>query len=448
MRGSIVHSVPTIGTVASSAVSDTAPTITGAPRLPFEVWERIIDLIAGNARRHWNLRNSHWWTTLLACALACKTLYSRAQWHLRGNVLLKDRSDVVSLSRLLRANPYPRQAIRFVTIAGMHSYSPIPHLGTFAAMLARYLPNAEILIISNATWRVGSVRPEDIAILATFRSIRELTLEHVNFTNASQFAQVISALPHLASLLVDDLSCLQDTHSLVSLPLNSAGLRDVSMWGYIHPALRDLLYRIGETTELRALTIGVHFSDILSGTVKFPGLLQACITSLRNIGLTLNLDGAFDTRPETIFQLFDLSRHNSLESLRLTAWCSLEDDYLWIPHMLSRLGSFHVTDLKISFHIGRSSRVERLSQLFHRLEARDEPDTEDVLAGIDQCLSSHSRFDSMKSNKLIIGLAFSSTTSNWGTLGVTDAEWAKLVRRKMPRADSRGILRTTVYEVW
>ncbi|KAH9922422.1 uncharacterized protein B0H18DRAFT_1018290 [Fomitopsis serialis] len=186
---------------SSSQGGETSTGMAGAriSRMPIEIWERIIDLMAENVNRHWSLRRSPQWKTLISCALTCKALYNRARWHLRGNIILRNRADVTSFSRLLRTTPYLRQTMRFITISGGSGALPlpVPHLGTFAIMLARYLPKIQTLVISNAKWGVGSVRQKDIVHLAAFHAIEELTLDYVCFATVSQFSQLISALPNL-----------------------------------------------------------------------------------------------------------------------------------------------------------------------------------------------------------------------------------------------------------
>ncbi|KAH9927593.1 uncharacterized protein B0H18DRAFT_1118399 [Fomitopsis serialis] len=328
--------------------------------------------------------------------------------------------------------------MRFVTIVGApdgQSAGPIPHLGTFAIMLSRYLTKAETLVINNAKWGAGSVRPGDIANLAAFRSISELTLDHVCFATVSQLAQLVSALPKLRTLFCDGLTCNQSSSVVMSLPLNSPQLRDISLWGHMPPVIHDFILRIAKRADLRSFAMGVHFEDISSGKIHMQELLRACAPSLQDLGLSLNLNGVNDKSPDIICQELDINILKHLTSLRLSSWCFLEDNHAWVPYMLSSLGSSDITRLKIHFHIGRNDRDERLSALLYRLE------TENELSEIDKCLS-QSKFSNIKPDKLEVGLAFSTGgCSPYEVLRVSDDEWAKLVRGKMPLADTRGILK-------
>lgn len=228
----------------------------GISRMPIEIWERIIDIIAENVDRQWSLLDSPQWKTLISCALTCKTMYDRARWHLRRDVNLRNRTDVASFSRLLRTTPYLRQTMRFITISGgsrAHSLA-VPHLGTFAIMLARYLPKIQTLVISNAKWGVGSVRQRDIVNLAAFHAIEELTLDNVCFATVSQFSQLISALPHLQKLLCADIDIEQPPF----LPLNRSRLRHIALSNYMPPVIHAFLFRIATTIELQSLSIQTH----------------------------------------------------------------------------------------------------------------------------------------------------------------------------------------------
>lgn len=91
------------------------------------------------------------------------------------NVQITTRDDVVSLARMLRHEPYLRQVMRFATIVShpLDEALGTPYLGTFAVMLGSLMPNAESLELRDVTWRTGAIRPQDIACLAAFRSLRE-----------------------------------------------------------------------------------------------------------------------------------------------------------------------------------------------------------------------------------------------------------------------------------
>ncbi|TFY57155.1 hypothetical protein EVJ58_g7204 [Rhodofomes roseus] len=299
--------------------------------LPMEIWEHVIDLIAEKVERQWNLLKCPWWLTLISCALTCKALYNRARWHLRGNVMLLTQSNVVSFARLLRAEPYLRPVMRFVTIAGSPSrrHLPIPHIGTFAIMLARCLPRMQALVINNAKWTIGSIRQQDIVNLAAFRCINELTLQYIRFATVSQLGQLISSVPQLQIL-----RCAR-----------------------IKTQSKSISARL-TTTPVEHL-------------IKLQRLLDACAWCLRDLRLTLNMKGVVDQSPEKLCEHINLSRLRRLRSLRFSTWCYVDSDYSWIPHLLYTVVTF-IVDLKIIFHVSVTNWEERLSALLHRLETGNE----------------------------------------------------------------------------
>ena len=63
---------------------------------------------------------------------------------------------------------------------------------------------------------------------------------------------------------------------------------------------------------------------------------------------------------------------------------------------------------------------------------------------IDECLSSE-KFSKVEPGKLVVMLAFSMGVVGHRTLGVTDEQWKKLVRKRLPRAEKRGILRSVQF---
>ncbi|KAH9837546.1 uncharacterized protein C8Q71DRAFT_547979 [Rhodofomes roseus] len=412
--------------------------------LPMEIWEHVIDLIAEKVERQWNLLKCPWWLTLISCALTCKALYNRARWHLRGNVMLLTQSNVVSFARLLRAEPYLRPVMRFVTIAGSPSrrHLPIPHIGTFAIMLARCLPRMQALVITNANWTIGSIRQQDIVNLAAFRCINELTLQDIRFATVSQLGQLISSVPQLQILRCARIKCNQKVSPLVlpPLPLNSTRLRIGHLEDTMSPAIHDFLYRILTSANLLRLSVGAHHRDISSSLIKLQRLLDACAWCLRDLRLTLNMKGVVDQSPEKLCEHINLSRFRRLRSLRFSTWCYVDSDYSWIPHLLYTVVTF-IVDLKIIFHVSVTNWEERLSALLHRLETGNE------LAELDTFLATP-RIDIRPGNPLVqvlLALEGSGSTYNPCKSRISDDEWSKLVRGKMPHADECGILRTIIY---
>ncbi|KAH9931258.1 uncharacterized protein B0H18DRAFT_861024, partial [Fomitopsis serialis] len=173
------------------------------PRLPVEVCERIIDHIAaGMMLAYRYVGGELHLSTLTSCALVCQDWYYLTWYHLRQRIHLRDRKDVLSLSKTLRAKPRLREVIQQVVISGASpgEHRPIWHLGTFAAMLAGKAPRLSRITIEDAAWTMGSVRMEDIGYLAVFGAIHTLRICNTFLSSVAQLAHLVSSLPRLENL--------------------------------------------------------------------------------------------------------------------------------------------------------------------------------------------------------------------------------------------------------
>ncbi|KAH9931210.1 uncharacterized protein B0H18DRAFT_819200, partial [Fomitopsis serialis] len=172
------------------------------PRLPVEVWERIIDHIATEWDIYHTETDQPHLNTLASCALVCQDWYYLTWYHLRERVHLQDRKEVVLLSKTVRARPRLREVIQQVVISGGSpgERQPIRHLGTFAAMLAGKAPNMSRISIEDAEWTIGLVRTHDIGYLAAFNCIDTLNIVNVTLSSAAQLRHLVSALPRLMNL--------------------------------------------------------------------------------------------------------------------------------------------------------------------------------------------------------------------------------------------------------
>ncbi|KAH9916521.1 uncharacterized protein B0H18DRAFT_846002, partial [Fomitopsis serialis] len=173
------------------------------PRFPVEVCERIIDHIATGWDINYSvLTDEPHLSTLTSCALVCQDWYFLTWYHLHQRIRLRDRKGVLSLSRTLRAKPRLREVVQQVVISGASpgEREAIPHLGTFAAMLAGKTPKLSSIVIADAEWTIGSVRTEDIDYLAAFSSIETLFIRNVTLSSVTQLSRLVSALPGLTAL--------------------------------------------------------------------------------------------------------------------------------------------------------------------------------------------------------------------------------------------------------
>lgn len=115
-------------------------------RLPIEICERVIDLIASTELVD---RKDHSYSDnvyvqlgghiiLTTCALVCRAWNARSTYHLQKAVWLSSQAQVVSLSRRIRQNCHLQHAIDRAILRGDRSRSrysqDIAYFNTFAAM--------------------------------------------------------------------------------------------------------------------------------------------------------------------------------------------------------------------------------------------------------------------------------------------------------------------------
>ncbi|KAH9915645.1 uncharacterized protein B0H18DRAFT_92367 [Fomitopsis serialis] len=259
-------------------------------RLPVEVCERVIDYVAaGWDMSYVDAKGEPHLTTLTSCALVCQDWYYLTWYHLRQRIHLRDRTDVLSLSKTLRAKPRLREVIQQVVISGGSpgERQPILHLGTFAAMLAGKTPRLSRITIEDAEWTMGSVRMEDIGVLGVFSYVGTVYLCNVTLSSAAQLRHLVSALPRLRKLWCFNVDCLQKQHvSPASLPLNCANLKVLEV-RWFAPAVEDLFVQISWASRLRVLAVDGELDTSLAAS-RSQALLDASSTSAEVVRLHIN----------------------------------------------------------------------------------------------------------------------------------------------------------------
>ncbi|KAH9915659.1 uncharacterized protein B0H18DRAFT_92830 [Fomitopsis serialis] len=222
------------------------------PRLPVEVCERIVDHVAMGLNIQYRIiKGEPHLTTLTSCALVCQDWYFLTWYHLRQRIHLRDRKDVLSLSKTLRAKPRLREVIQQVIILGASpgERQPIRHLGTFAAMLAGKVPMLWRITIEDAEWTIGLVRREDIGFLGVLSYINTVRISNVTLSSVAQLSHLVSALPRLRKIWCIYVDCVQKQRvSPASLPLNCANLDDLQV-RRVAPAVEDLFVQISRASR-------------------------------------------------------------------------------------------------------------------------------------------------------------------------------------------------------
>jgi len=419
--------------------------VVGPPRVPLEICEEIINLVAMHIDEAvWFPEQDPWRRTLLSCALVCRAWHYHSHPYLQQFVELRDRARVMSLSKLLRDKPRLSQVVRIVAISGgpaKDAPHPIPHLGTFAAMLAGKLPNVFTLRLENAEWLVGSVPLDIIRYLATFPSITTLELRGVDFTAISQLVQLISALPALRWLKINRVLCKQTHLDMpMRLPLNAHRLECIDMWWNTAPAILDFLIRVSSAARLRVLGIRVDEYDALSNQSGRQALLSANAPSLKVLRFGFHTYGMRPEDVDNVAQSVNLSRVATLEYLMLNSWSFLGANHSWIPKVLATVESERIQRIDICFIVG--AKLPLLRTMIMTMERLD------FLARMDVELARRS-FANIPPCGVCLTIDISIYATDDKKLHIIRENgswpaWDELVRKKMVESNRRGILCTRV----
>lgn len=165
------------------------------PILPPETWDHIIDLLDSD------------YSALTTCMLVCKSWEPRSRHNLPGWMAFANRDEIVQVAQ---DNGTLWKGPRNVQILGgtMDERKPIPHLTTFAAMLAGPWTRVRMMQIKFAEWRARDMTPLIFLHLSAFSSVTTLDLSHVTFPSIVALRRLIWCFPNLRSLHFLDVSFL------------------------------------------------------------------------------------------------------------------------------------------------------------------------------------------------------------------------------------------------
>ena len=268
-----------------------------APRLPLELCEAVIDAVALHAQPHasnmyYSLLGSklaRGRATLVACAFVCKAWHARCLVHLLSSVWISDRQQVLSLFRRLRERSAHRTLVRDIVINGFRGslvlrlHNAIAHFGTLATMCVRQLPRVTSLNILQAHWELGLVHADITKYLPSFSTIVHLRLINVLFTAASQFATLLSALPHIQYLFCSGVACRQWQY-ITMVPSSHSELREVVLRDVAEPLIDALAKLSSGSPKMGTLSYGASMSTHHALPIG-PGqrLLEAYGAMLRDV---------------------------------------------------------------------------------------------------------------------------------------------------------------------
>ncbi|KAI0729234.1 hypothetical protein C8Q72DRAFT_829805 [Fomitopsis betulina] len=421
-------------------------------RLPVEICELIIDIVAEYVGGWVPRSGDPWWRTLVSCALTCRDWYARAQHHRLKIVELRDRSDVTMLYNLLRGTPRLKATVQEVELAGSLTGDRLPllHVGTFITKLVLQLPKLRRLSIYGTLWTYSSVRVDDLKYLRMFHHLATLTLFRVTFTNASQLGRLIAALPELLTLSLIGVLCTQGRN--VSPTAFYLG-RSTLLRGKLHlvdplaPPVLNLLTHTPAKPYFLQLTLQLHSSSPDTETREKLRLLEATALSVGDLTIVLDLLETGLPMLDNIDDVLNLSQHKQLDTLRLHLICPLTADasYTWLARVVGALGSdISLHQFYIVFDVSEDPKDERVSALLCRLAHHRDLDL------LDQAITR--LFYNIEQEGCVLGIRLPADVERerWGwsvgELGKTCWDkWERMIREKMPRANKRGILSTLVY---
>ena len=163
----------------------------------------------------------------------------------------------------------------------------------FITRLALQLPDLNRLGIYGASWTTSSVRVDDIQYLQVFHSITSLHLYKVTFTNASQSARLLAALPALIVLIFADVLCTQG-HNVSPTALHFQ--RGTLLCGRLHlfdplaPPVLNLLTHLSVQAGLYSLRLKLNLCSPLTGAETCEKLRMLRVTASSVRVLTLEMD--------------------------------------------------------------------------------------------------------------------------------------------------------------
>ena len=416
-------------------------------------------------------REKVWQSTLISCALVCKGWHSRSRYHLDRAIYLSSREQVRRLSTRVRfvRNAYPassfilRNPSSHIVIRGEASAgsAPAPHLGTFAAMLARQLPGATQLTLSSVYWRPTMVQPRCLNLLAVFRGITRLALVSTRVQTLSLLGSLLAAMPCIRTLSCADVRCGQDATPAGQPAARCAcgALRELALaW-----TERSVMEFLGDVAivapPVELLTVRLYARSIVKGDLvactKLFAVYASSLTELRlfadgeagdggsvgELPRTLNPYWFALTRPRVHSAPPTSLPQQALPSLkRITLghlFQSRGNDFSWIPSLLSSITSEALSHIHIVLKptvilakAGGTSCADRVKGI----------EDSGGLRLLDKAFSLEQSVDKPR-RQMIIEIR---TLSVWHAAMNKALEqrggWERLVKDQMPRTNSRGIL--------
>jgi len=397
------------------------------PIFPLDICWLVIEELEGD------------YNALATCSQVCRSWKRRAKSLLNPrDVHLHDRQEAV-LAGKRRASQW--DGPKHVCIWGSRGSTrgPIPHLQTFAAMMAGRWTRPNLLALISADWRAGDMHADIFRDLATWSKLTYLVLKDVAFPTIATFARLLLSIPNL-----DSLSCWQVTFArqgfdphvfpptiLTRLKLSrlvlrkpSAFLLDIAaLLCNISPGILDI--SIGAPR-------GRHDPQVVDWCMEdieasgAQSLLHSLGALRRMYGSVISSPSTAPHEPQSECHL-DLSHNSKLEEIDLSMKTGHESaDFDWFTRSLSSVTSSLLRRIHLELDICSLSDLSEIAAVLEGISHKHCPKLDHLLASPSfQNLQEFSfdlmiPFDHFDSCKLI---------------------WPHMLSAGLPVTQKRGILR-------
>ncbi|KZT05974.1 uncharacterized protein LAESUDRAFT_208206 [Laetiporus sulphureus 93-53] len=345
-------------------------------------------------------------SSLAACSLTCQNWVASAQKHLFADILLYNARLCSAFGRLLESSPHLGLHVRELNVSKLSTANK-PEFMLFERVLPSImarLSHVKCLGISLLAMNDAIIRGPQI-----LSSVTELHLQYCEFPTFQDFVRLFYGIPHVQSLTLRGVSW-------------TSTYFDKRLHPVVAPKLHTLV--LGKDTDIGTLVEfllhGSHHRSITALSARCSSQEDAAAVGvlLENVGpslMYLELDwNPCSSVEQAVFLPTSLFLNHCTTLEKLSMHCViLKDRYIpWVTSAFSQLNS--VVNKEIVMEI----------RLLGDLDGLDWKTLEDELSG--------ARFGNLRSLLLKVIV--------WSGLPMSQMEVRSLIRERLPRLESKGIL--------
>ncbi|CCL99512.1 uncharacterized protein FIBRA_01530 [Fibroporia radiculosa] len=387
-------------------------------RLPVEVWEKVIDILACEFPSYCDL-----WKY----GVVCRDWYPRCQFHVRRSVPIGTKQHVYRLTKSMKVMRQRTSPMKHVTFLGLN----ITPLGPFAASMAHKLPEIEELTLRGSTWISGPLHENTFMYIhVTFRQITRLVLDSITLPNLTTLGRLIYSLPSLSSL-----SCCRlylRTRKFVSgtvYPRPDFGLKLLAL-SHIGADILEFFYTILLASKVEQLALDNLVgsgSNLCAVLEKLMGMAQASLTHF-----TFSYFNGILSWEEHPLNLAVASK------MRVITLMLGSDEFAkssgWIAEFLSRAfpSTLHEVKIIIWRYLPSGAETEALLKALNS--------EENDYARVDQVLS-EARYPAIKSVIFELDMRAKPSVET-----VSSDAWSEFISTRFPKLQTQGVIEAGVNE--